>query len=81
MKTAIRNPQSAIRPWGSWLIFLLLCGHVIFCHGCHGEDGDDELCVPPTSAAQETRSSKTEIRKKTRNDISGFFRISVFEFL
>jgi len=41
-----RNFQS----WGSWLIFLLLCGHLIFCHGCHGEDVDDELSVPLPAA-------------------------------
>ena len=43
-----RNFQS----WGSWLIFLLLCGHLIFCHGCHGEDVDDELSVPPPAIRQ-----------------------------
>jgi len=32
--------------WGSWLAFLLLAGHLIFCHGCHGDE-DNELCVPP----------------------------------
>jgi hypothetical protein len=58
MKHAIRNPKPEwallpggsasgyFRSWSSWLIFLLLCGHLIFCHGCHGEDVDDELCAP-----------------------------------
>jgi hypothetical protein len=49
------------RLWGSWLIFLLLCGHLIFSHGCHGEDVDDELCVP--LPVREIRNAKSEIRK------------------
>jgi hypothetical protein len=32
--------------WGGWLGLLLLAGHLIFCHGCHGDE-DNELCVPP----------------------------------
>jgi hypothetical protein len=59
MKIEIFNPERVSKPfqagsvsngsrsWGSWLLFLLLCGHLIFCHGCHGEDVDDELSVPP----------------------------------
>ncbi|HEY7315667.1 MAG TPA: hypothetical protein VH643_40435 [Gemmataceae bacterium] len=31
--------------WGGWLGFFLLAGHLIFCHGCHGDE-DNELCVP-----------------------------------
>jgi hypothetical protein len=45
------------RPWGSLLIFLLLCAHLIFCHGCHGKDVDDELCVPPPVAQDGERSA------------------------
>jgi hypothetical protein len=52
-KTDGRKPNAGIRPWGSWLIFLLLCGYLIFCHGCHGDDVDDELCASPPSAARE----------------------------
>jgi hypothetical protein len=66
------------RPWGSWLIFLLLCGHLIFCHGCHGEDVDDELCVPPP--LREMQNSKSEIRRKpqTRMIKPLTFWLSVF---
>ncbi|HEY7326030.1 MAG TPA: hypothetical protein VH592_00210 [Gemmataceae bacterium] len=55
MKTETRNVRSAIGPWGSWIIFLLLCGHLIFCHGCHGDDVDDELCVPPPAMHESER--------------------------
>lgn len=55
MKLETRNPKSEIRPWGSWLIFLLLCGYLIFGHGCHGADVDDELCVPPPVVSQVSR--------------------------
>ncbi len=52
--TNIPRPRTAhtirFTRWGGWLTFLLLCGHVIFCHGCHGEDVDDELSVPPPTA-------------------------------
>lgn len=33
--------------WGRVVGLLLLAGYLIFCHGCHGEDVDDELSVPP----------------------------------
>lgn len=33
--------------WGGWVLLFLLCGHLLFCHGCHGSDVDDELSVPP----------------------------------
>jgi len=52
-----------ITRWGSWLAFALLTGHLIFCHGCHGDE-DNELCIPPSPAARETRNPKSEIRKK-----------------
>ncbi|MGH7227036.1 MAG: hypothetical protein ACRELF_27790 [Gemmataceae bacterium] len=35
------------RKWGNAVTLLLLAGYLIFCHGCHGADVDDELCVPP----------------------------------
>ncbi len=32
------------RPRWGWMLFLLcLGGLLIWCHGCHGEDHDDEL--------------------------------------
>jgi hypothetical protein len=36
---------------------LLLAGYLIFCHGCHGKDVDDELSVPlyPVSDASQKR--------------------------
>jgi hypothetical protein len=43
--------------WGGWLVFLLLCGHLLFCHGCHGEDVDDELCIPPNDRRQTVLAS------------------------
>jgi hypothetical protein len=47
--------------WGGWLVFLLLAGQLIFCHGCHGDE-DNELCVPPrfktTSPDRERRAGK-----------------------
>jgi hypothetical protein len=57
MNSALRTPQSAVRTWCSWLIFLLLFGHLIFCHGCHGEDVDDELSVPLPAARNEERQA------------------------
>ena len=41
--------------WGNGAGLLLLAGYLIFCHGCHGDDVDDELCVPPP--AQKTNST------------------------
>ncbi|GEM_PF-6710065 len=43
------------RSWSSGLIVLLLCGYLLFCHGCHGEDIDDELSAPPPSAQNSER--------------------------
>ncbi|MHB1425855.1 MAG: hypothetical protein ACYC3I_22035 [Gemmataceae bacterium] len=63
MKSEIRNPKLEIRIGSSWLIFLLLCAHLIFCHGCHGEDVDDELCVSPHAAP-----SKEEIHRGERGE-------------
>src|SRR5690348_3611984 len=37
---------SRLVPFGRWPVFLLLCGYLIFSHGCHAHDVDDELCVP-----------------------------------
>jgi hypothetical protein len=28
-----------------WVVILLLAACLVFCHGCHGDDVDDELCV------------------------------------
>jgi hypothetical protein len=76
-KSEIRNPKSRIRlrHWSSWPVFLLLCGQLIFCHGCHGEDVDDELCVPP----HPPENSKSEtVGEFSASDFE--FRISDFEF-
>jgi hypothetical protein len=40
------RPPNRFTSWGGWLLFSLLCGHLIFCHGCHPHDSDDELCFP-----------------------------------
>jgi hypothetical protein len=72
MKPETRNPKSERKPLragsvsdglrssGRWLIFLLLLGHLIFCHGCHGEDVDDELSVPPPAARNSERPNEPE---------------------
>lgn len=39
------HPRQFTR-WGSWLGILLVAGHLIFCHGCHGDE-DNELSAPP----------------------------------
>ncbi len=31
-------------PWG-WIVLGLLAAGLVFCHGCHGEDVDDELSL------------------------------------
>lgn len=64
--TRKRNSEMRTRPLGGWLILLLLCGYLIFSHGCHGGDVDDELCPP---AARETRNSKSEIRTKSQTGL------------
>jgi hypothetical protein len=52
--------------WGGWLAFLLLAGHLIFCHGCHGDE-DNELCVPPLLREKsETRNPKSERNSKEK---------------
>jgi hypothetical protein len=45
------------RKWGHAVGLLLLAGYLIFCHGCHGEDVDDELCVPLPAARDGERLS------------------------
>ncbi len=50
MKSETRSWEREVRSRSSWLTFLLLCGYLIFCHGCHGEDVDDELSVPLPAA-------------------------------
>jgi hypothetical protein len=77
MISELRNPKSArdflrvgsvgdgFRMRGSWLIFLFLCSHLIFCHGCHGEDVDDELCISPPAV----RKAETQAPKSERNAI------------
>jgi len=48
---------------------LLLLGYLIFCHGCHGEDVDDELCVPtPTERKSEARNPKSERKSNTKEE-------------
>ncbi len=72
MKSEIRNPKSEGNPkseiqnrkpepcsGSSWLIILLLLGHLIFCHGCHGEDVDDELCITPPAAKNGEQQAST----------------------
>jgi hypothetical protein len=72
MKLEIRSPKAErwTFPWGSWILFLLLCGHLIFCHGCHGEDVDDELCVPPLDARDKEshRRERGERREEKRGE-------------
>jgi hypothetical protein len=58
-RTPARDASQAVSPhtarftrWGGWLAFLLLAGHLIFCHGCHGDE-DNELCAPPREQAEE----------------------------
>jgi hypothetical protein len=53
-------PTTRFTRWGSWLVFCLLVGHLIFCHGCHGDE-DNELCVPPSPAAREIPDSQSQI--------------------
>ncbi len=62
----VRDASQTVSPhmarftrWGGWLAFLLLAGHLIFCHGCHGDE-DNELCVPPAWRKSETRNPKFE---------------------
>lgn len=43
----VHRPQGMPCPGLGWLLFVLLGGLLIFCHGCHGDE-DDELF---TSAA------------------------------
>src|SRR6185312_3380541 len=70
--------------WGGWLAFTLLAGHLIFCHGCHGDE-DNELCIPPSPAApaaREIRNPKSEIRKnrQTQNQKVKTKQCSVLDF-
>jgi hypothetical protein len=47
-----RSPKSSgVSPihWWRWAGFLLVVGCLVLCHGCHGEDKDDELCLPTWS--------------------------------
>lgn len=46
--------------WGRWLVFLLLTGHVIVCHGCHGDE-DNELCAPPPIRAGNVSDGATAV--------------------
>ena len=45
-KEQVRERLCSFTGLGRWPVFLLLCGYVIFCHGCHAHDVDDELSVP-----------------------------------
>jgi hypothetical protein len=39
------GPVPPRRRWG-WLgLLLVLAAGLVFCHGCHGDDVDDELCL------------------------------------
>lgn len=51
----------------------LLIGYLIFCHGCHGEDVDDELCVPPP-AVREMPKSETRPPQVSRGAEGGTVR-------
>src|SRR5579883_16361 len=82
-RRASGSESDRFRSRGGWLILLLLSGHLIFCHGCHGEDVDDELCVPPP--LREIRDPKEVSNSNTRNInlLAGClsFWIPSFEFL
>lgn len=56
------------RRWGNGACSLLLVGYLIFCHGCHGEDIDDELSVPqlrnrPLKSTEESTPPSGESRR------------------
>jgi hypothetical protein len=59
-----------LRRWGGWLGFALLAGHLIFCHGCHGDE-DNELSVFPPSV-HENSSSKTQNSNKSQTQMPKF---------
>lgn len=42
------SAQPSRRPWyfASVVTLFIVAGVLIFCHGCHSGDHDDELCLP-----------------------------------
>jgi hypothetical protein len=65
MPRSVSRHTTRLTHWGGWLAFALLTGHLVFCHGCHGDE-DNELCIPPT--IRWTRNPKLEIRKPKENE-------------
>lgn len=45
--------------WGRRAGFLLLAGYLVFCHGCHGEDVDDEMGLVPHRKAMQRDTNKS----------------------
>lgn len=58
------------RGWGHAVGLLLLAGYLIFCHGCHGEDVDDELCVPPPLLPRQREAEPPRSQAPTGNENS-----------
>jgi hypothetical protein len=56
--------------WGRSAGLLLLAGYLVFCHGCHGEDVDDELGIVPHRKAM----------RKTTKEMSFPPRVSAREY-
>lgn len=57
-------PQPAPRRgrWG-WITLFLLTGCLVFCHGCHGDEVDDELSVffqPQLRSTTEIQNTESE---------------------
>jgi hypothetical protein len=40
------SPTLRCQRFGNGVVLFLLAAYLIFSHGCHGADVDDELCVP-----------------------------------
>jgi hypothetical protein len=44
------NRGGHARPWGFLAVLLLLCGYLLFAHGCHGDE-DNELFAPTAAVS------------------------------
>jgi hypothetical protein len=70
--SSTKMPRSAsahslrLSRWGNGAGVFLLIGYLIFCHGCHGEDVDDELCVPPPAVREMQKTS--EVSRDAQRD-------------
>ncbi len=65
---SLARHKARLTRWGGWLGFLLLAGHLLFCHGCHGDE-DNELCAPLREKPEIRNSTSSISRDAQRSAI------------